>query len=64
MQTLASYVAGRWQKGGGKPTELVNPSTGAVIGAGSNSPRRTIGQMVTNMAWRSAESSRAVVRRD
>ena len=28
MQTLDSYVAGRWQKGQGKPQVLVNPASG------------------------------------
>ncbi len=31
MQTLDSYVAGRWQKGGGKPQVLVNPATGEAL---------------------------------
>jgi oxepin-CoA hydrolase/3-oxo-5,6-dehydrosuberyl-CoA semialdehyde dehydrogenase len=31
METLQSYLAGRWQAGGGPGTELVNPATDAVL---------------------------------
>src|ERR1700753_198981 len=31
MIELASFVSGKWQKGNGKPAQLVNPSTEEVI---------------------------------
>ncbi len=31
MQVLESYIAGRWHRGSGKPTELVNPARGETV---------------------------------
>ena len=31
MKQLESYLAGRWQRGSGRPVPLVNPATGEVL---------------------------------